>query len=137
MMKKTIRLTLIILSCITIQSCGFGYSVSQNFTPLKNTTATCDNPPQNVELFFEGEKIDFEYEKVGMIEVQGEQFSNDAELLEKIKTLSKSKCCDAIITLKKTYIDRERGLVFSSEPTQKYSAIVYHGLAVKKKAAIN
>ena len=122
-----------ILAIFLLQSCGFGYSVHQNFTPLNEQKITnCDTPVKNVELLFEGEKIDLEYEKIGLIEVQGERFSNDAELIESIKKLAQSKCCDVIINLKKSYTNRESGIVFSDEPEEKYSAITYHGIAVRK-----
>lgn len=137
-MKQLINPIAILALAFAFQSCGFGYSVHQRFTPLDKTAAVnCDVVPGNVELLFEGEKFDFEYEKVGLVEVQGEKSSNDAELLEKIKMLAKSKCCDVIINLKKTYTDRERGIIFSDEPDQKYSAITYHGIAVKKKTIVN
>ena len=119
----------------TATSCGYGYSVNQKFTALdeKAPEIVCPTPPANVDLMFEGEKVDFEYEKVGMIEVQGDQYSNDKEMLEKVKTLTKSKCCDAIINLKRTYTDRQSGLLFSNDYNHDYSAITYHGIAVRKK----
>lgn len=137
-MKKIIKPTAFLAIAFALQSCGFGYSVHQSFTPLDKTTAiNCDVVPGNVELLFEGEKFDFEYEKVGVVEVQGEKTSNDAELLEKIKILAKNKCCDVIINLRKTYTDRERGIIFSDEPDEKYSAITYYGIAVRKKITAN
>jgi hypothetical protein len=93
--------------------------------------------PADVALLFEGEKIDFEYEKKGMIEVRGDRYANDAELLEKIKKLAKSKCCNTIINLKKSYISRESGILFSSEPEEHYTAIAYNGIAVSRKTASN
>jgi hypothetical protein len=136
MRKIMIRLVFLGLA-FQFVACGFGYSVHQNFTPLSPTNINCEVVPGNVELLFEGEKIDFEYEKVGLVEVQGEITSNDAELLEKIKMLAKSKCCDVIINLKKSYTSRESGVIFSDEPDRKYSAITYYGIAVKKKVEAN
>jgi hypothetical protein len=134
-MKIIFRTITVLLVVFTLNSCGFGYSIGEKFTSLNpsQTPTTCATLPENVDLFFEGEKIDFEYEKQGLIEVQGDRYANDAELLEKLKKLAKSKCCNAIINLKKNYIDRESGFVFSNEPTEKYSAISYFGIAVIKK----
>lgn len=117
------------------QSCGYGHSVVQNFTPLDATAKTinCETTPQNIELVFDGEKVNFEYEKVGLIEVQGESFSNDKEVLEKIKALAKTNCCDAIINLKRDRTNRESGLLFTTEYDHRYSAITFHGIAVRKK----
>ncbi len=136
-MKKSSKLAAVSGLVLAFQSCGFGYSVHQSFTPLDKTEVNCEAVPGTVELVFEGEKAGFEYDKIGLVEVQGEKGSNDAELLEKIKLLAKSKCCDAILNLKKEYTDRERGIVFSDEPDEKYSAITYHGIAVKKKVVPN
>lgn len=137
-MKNRIKFLGLAVLAVIVQSCGFGYSAVQNFTPLDTTATTinCETPPQNVELIFEGEKVNFDYDKIGVIEVQGDQTSNDKEMLEKIKVLSKSKCCDAIINLKRTYTDRQSGLIFNSEYNRDYSAITYHGIAVKKKVKI-
>ncbi len=56
-MKPIKYLTLIIIALI-IESCAVGYSVSRDFTPLSTATISCDTPPENVDLLFEGEKID-------------------------------------------------------------------------------
>ncbi|MBY0487658.1 MAG: hypothetical protein K2P85_10805 [Flavobacteriaceae bacterium] len=134
-MKEFLRKVSVVIVVLSLTSCGFGYSIDEKFTPLNpsQTPIACATLPENVELFFEGEKYNFEYEKQGMIEVQGDRYAKDAELIEKLKKLAKSKCCDAVINLKKNYIDRESGFIFSNEPTEKYSAISYFGIAVKKK----
>lgn len=62
-MKKTILSISYIILLVFFNSCAIGYSVEKNFTPL--TTTSCDTIPQNIELFFEGEKINFDYEKIG------------------------------------------------------------------------
>lgn len=135
-MKRTLPLLSLSLIALLLQSCGFGYSINEKYTPLEAEQAvvSCKQVPDKVTLLFEGEKIDFEYEKQGMIEVQGDRFATDAELLERLKKLAKSKCCDVIINLKKNYVNRESGLLFTSEPTDQYSAITYFGLAVKRKS---
>ncbi|UPT69598.1 MAG: hypothetical protein M0D53_10495 [Flavobacterium sp. JAD_PAG50586_2] len=134
-MKKTAILITVSVVALVIQSCGYGHSVVQNFTLLDATAKTinCETPPQNIELVFDGEKVNFEYDKVGLIEVQGESFSNDKEVLEKIKALAKTNCCDAIINLKRDRTNRESGLLFTTEYDHSYSAITFHGIAVRKK----
>lgn len=136
-MKTTINLIGLSIFALVIQSCGYGHSVVQNFTPLDATAKTinCETPPQNVELVFEGEKVNFEYEKIGVIEIEGESFSTDKEVMEKIVKLAKTKCCDAIINLKRDRTNRESGLLFTTEYDRKYSAITFHGIAVRKKVS--
>lgn len=137
-MKKAAILITASVVALVVQSCGYGHSVVQNFTPLDTTAKTinCETPPQNIELVFDGEKVNFEYDKVGLIEVQGESFSNDKEVLEKIKALAKTNCCDAIINLKRDRTNRESGLLFTTEYDHNYSAITFHGIAVRKKTNI-
>lgn len=134
MIKKTTILSLIILP-IFLNSCAIGYSVDKTFTPL--STINCETTPENVTLFFEGEKVDFEYEKIGLIEIQGEYSSTEAELIEEVKKMAKSKCCDIVINLKKSYIDRDKKLLFTDVPDKKYTSIVYNGIAVRKKQTIS
>lgn len=135
-MNTFFRLSALSIIALTLNSCGYGYSTTERFTPFdpSQKDIKCNYIPEKVDLYFEGEKIDFEYEKLGVIEVTGQQYANDAEMLEKLKKLAKEKCCDAIINLKRGYVDRERGMAFSSEPTEKYSAITYFGLGVKKRS---
>ena len=134
-MNKTIKIATVSILAVLLQSCSFGYDIQQKFTPLDTTAEpiVCETPPADVDLIFEGEKLDFEYEKIGVIEIQGEQNSNDKEMLEKVKQMSRSKCCDAIINLKRTYTNRTSGLLFKNEYDHDYSAITYHGIAVRKK----
>jgi hypothetical protein len=136
MNKKIVSITALTLLVLTLQSCGYGHSVVQNFTPFDTTAKTinCETKIENVELVFEGEKVNFEYDKIGLIEVQGESFSNDKEVMEKIKALAKTNCCDAIINLKRDRTNRESGLLFTTEYDHSYSAITFHGIAVRKKA---
>jgi hypothetical protein len=134
-MIKKITISSLLILTIFINSCSVGYSVDRTFTPL--ITLNCETMPENVALFFEGEKIDFEYEKIGLIEIQGQYSSTDAELIEEVKKMAKSKCCDIVINLKKSYVDRDKKLLFTDVPDEKYTSIVYNGIAVRKKSNIS
>ncbi|BCY28271.1 hypothetical protein [Flavobacterium okayamense] len=127
-MKKII--VPIIIALILSNSCSVGYEVSKTFTPLR--TLNCDTISTKIDLYFDGEKIDFEYEKIGLIEIQGNYSSKDAELIEEVKKIASSKCCDAVINLKKSYIDRDEKLLFTDVPDKKYTSIVFNGIAVRK-----
>ena len=134
-MKKTILSISYIILLVFFNSCAIGYSVEKNFTAL--TTTSCDTIPQNIELFFEGEKINFDYEKIGLIEIKGEYSSTNDELIEEVKKMAKNKCCDAVIHLKKNYADRDKVLLFTDVPNEKYTSIIYNGIAVRKKSTIS
>lgn len=134
-MKKAIIWISNAIVLIFFNSCAIGYSVEKNFTPL--TATTCDTISQNIELFFEGEKINFEYEKIGLIEIKGEYSSTNDELIEEVKKMAKSKCCDAVINLKKNYVERDKILLFTDVPNEKYTSTIYNGIAVRKKSTIS
>jgi hypothetical protein len=85
----------------------------------------------SVGLFFEGEKFDFEYEKIGVIEVQGDRSSTDEDILKEIRVLALKRGCNAIINLKNGLIKREQGIIFQKDPYTEYTAIAYNGVAVK------
>lgn len=127
---KKIKISLTAIAIILFNSCSVGLEVSKTFTPL--TTLNCDTIPSKVELYFEGEKIDFEYEKIGLIEIQGNYSSKDSELIEEVKKLASSKCCNAVINLKKNYVDRDKKLLFTDVPDEKYTSMVYNGIAIRK-----
>ncbi|MFD2907328.1 hypothetical protein ACFSX9_01130 [Flavobacterium ardleyense] len=129
-MKKTLIQISITTLTLFFYSCSVGYEVDKTFTPLK--TYPCDTIPENVELFFEGETTDFEYEKIGLIEIMGKYSSTDAEMIEEVKSIAKKKCCNAVIFIKKNYVEREKSVLFSSAPVEKYTTIVYNGIAVRK-----
>lgn len=121
-------------SCIGLSSRNIFTDLRNNATGTSlNSTEDCTKSDMVVSLYFESEPINFEYEKIGLIEVQGNEYANNEELLDKLKKLSKSKCCDAIIGIKKNYVIRESGLLFTDESLEKYSAISFSGIAIKKK----
>ncbi len=121
-----------ILFVIMLQSC-VGYNPKEIFTPLNsNYKPDCTVPPTQVELLFEVEPVNFKYEKVGLIEVQAEYTGSEPDQLKKLCALAQSKCCDAVIGVKKGYVTREMGLVFTNEPNQTYQAVSFSGIAVKK-----
>lgn len=51
--------------------------------------------------------------------------------------MAKNKCCDAVIHLKKNYADRDKVLLFTDVPNEKYTSIIYNGIAVRKKSTIS
>jgi hypothetical protein len=127
------RVVVLIGLSVVLTSC-LGYHSKEIFTPLKEDfKADCTTQPPEVQLLFEGEPVDFIYEKVGLIEVQAEYTGKELDQLKKLTALAKSKCCDAVIGIKKGYVTREMGLVFTTEPNQSYEAVSFTGIAVKKK----
>lgn len=133
-MQQMKRRILNFVSIIVLCSACIGYNPREIFTPLKeNFKADCAVAPTEVQLFFEGEPINFEYERIGLIEVQAEYTGKETDQLKTLSTLAKSKCCNAVIGIKKGYVTREMGLVFTTDPGQQFQAVSFSGIAVQKK----
>ncbi|SEP56568.1 hypothetical protein [Flavobacterium urocaniciphilum] len=131
-MKRIFTSLFLLILTICLDSC-YGLSANEIFTNLNDSKEiNCQTLPENVELVFESETIPFNYEKIGLIEVQGNQYSNEKEIILKLKNLAKSKCCDAIIGVKKNYLTRESGVMFEKDPPTVYSTISFNGIAVRK-----
>ncbi len=71
MKLKLIKVFAIVSGSLLLHSCSYGTYVHETFTPLTETIEVCSTPPEQVDLFFEGEKIDFDYVKIGLIQVEG------------------------------------------------------------------
>jgi len=131
-MKTNFRLFIVLLVAVSLNSC-IGYNPKEIFTPFNaNYKADCAVPPADVELVFEGELPNFKYEKVGLIEIQAEYIGKEVDQLNSLKKLAKSKCCNAVIGVKKGYVTRDMGLVFTNDKNETYQAVSFSGIAVKK-----
>ena len=127
-MKKSNYLFLTMLLTVLIQGC-YGYRPSVEYTAFKNED--CEEKHQSLYLFFDGEEIAFEYEKLGLIEVEGEQFASNTEALNKLKQKAWENCANGLIKIETGYKNRERGVAFVEETEEVYSAKFYKAIAVK------
>lgn len=149
-MTKILKISLLFIFINLFTSCFVGMSSNSNFTYLDqqkkelylrneenkkiNKTLKPEILKQQIDsvlIFVEGEKLNFEFEKVGLIEIQGAQNSYDEDLILDLKKETIRRDCDAIINFQKNYTDREAGILFSKEPLRKYTSKTYGGIAVK------
>ncbi len=133
MKLRLISIFTIASGALLLQSCSYGTYVGETFTPLTETIEACTTPPEQVDLFFEGEKIDFDYVKIGLIQVEGAKDTPQSELITKLKKGAQKRCADAIIGIKKVYQTREEGLLFTDVKPTAYSSEVFYGVAVRKR----
>lgn len=103
-----------IVIAILFTSCATGFYSNYNFTYFDAVKSEQYNKVQlklpsikfskqqidSVLIFLEGEKNDFEFEKVGIIEVKGAEHSQVEDLIIELKTVTKQRNCDAIINLR-------------------------------------
>ena len=144
-MINTIKIILSVLFLFSFSSCLVGYGSLDNFTYLdKQKDSEFENKLKNnqikkpsaqaidsVLIFIEGEKLDFNYEKIGLIEVTGDKNSFESDLLLQLKRGAKFRGCNAIINFRKDFISRERGEILTDKPLEIYTSRILRGVAVK------
>lgn len=118
-------LVLVFPSCLM----QYGNTVTQNFTKISNDS--CDNRPGSIFLFYEGEKTDFLFKRVGLIEVIGAEGTTDEELLNRLKYQAYLNCANAIINVQLLSMSRETGFVSDPKTKRSYLAKRYSGLAIR------
>lgn len=137
-----IKRCVFLVAPILFTSC-YGYYSAVKFVDLtdKKTALTlteqeaCLKSDVDVKMYFEGEPINFEYERIGLIEVNGSSSANDKEVLDELKKEAKKKCCDAVIGIRNSKVEVGQGLLFITDEKDeyKYQSITYSGIAVKIK----
>jgi hypothetical protein len=121
---------LVISSLILFQSClvSYGDTNERSFTPI-NYNYTKSNS-DSMYIFFSGEEIDFNYEKIGLVEAKGHEYASNSEILDNLKYVAWTKGANGIIFVRNNYAQRESGYLFDSENEEAYDAKVYEGMAV-------
>lgn len=129
---KMIKKIIAIAGLIAFSYSCIGYYPKEVFTPLQDEPITCNKKDSIVALYFEGEPINFEYEKVGLIEIQGANYDNDSQVIRDLKKLAIAKCCDAVIGIRKGSVEREEGLAFVGDGDFTYKSITYYGIGIRR-----
>jgi len=109
---------LYLTACSTIDTSEFA-----SYTPISKIG--CNEKATKIHAFFQGETINFEYEKVGLLELR-ENFINHSEAYDILKYVAWNNCANGIINLREEYVS-----VYNSS-TETYENIKYYkGIAVK------
>ncbi len=108
--------------------------VKRSYVSLSNTDSTTkvNSANQPIVLFFESEPINFTYKKIGLVEVQGAEYSTETEIIDHLKYEAWKNYSNAIINIKKsTKVIEERAS--NSDPKQKrqFNTSVYSGISVR------
>jgi hypothetical protein len=99
------------------------YARMANYTPI--STAPCNEKASKIHLFFQGENIDFAYEKLGLIELD-ESFFRSTEVYDVLKKTAWNHCANGIINL-----HEENRSVYNSSTKEYENVKSYKGIAVK------
>jgi hypothetical protein len=115
-----------------LSSCLVSYGDTTSSSIVADAPAPCTRRADRVQLFYDGEPVNFRYERVGLVEAQGEQFASNDKVMDFLRYKAWHNCADAIIAVRKNYKDRTSGTLFdSSENETNYSAPVFSGIAVR------
>jgi len=109
----------------------YGDNISRSYATLQPNTLPATPPNRGVPLFYEGEKVDFHYDKMGWVTVEGAQGNSQRELQDHLKFEAYKNGANALVLVKSSYKTRESGTLFSKTPPQKYDALVLTGLAIR------
>lgn len=141
MRQPKINLLFLAISMIFLNGCGtYGYRTKVEYTKLKKVD--CDEKPTNIHLFFNVENIDFDYEKIGIVEVKGKENESTENIINHLKYKAWSNCANGIININKNVSTRKRGdnlmdlIDFSEDRARNldiYDAKFYTGVAVRIK----
>lgn len=135
-MKNNLYLVYLIFATtltLLLQSCTVTYGDETQSRMMKFENTTCGEKPDRVHLFFESEKVDFEYQKIGLIEVEGNENAYDEKLISHLKYQAWQYCADAVIGIETDFRPRETGLLTDRSDARVYSSKVMKGIAVKVK----
>lgn len=126
------RIVILLFVSIFLSSCLVTYNDFTSSTITKLAEVKCKNPANQIGLYFEGEPIRFQYEKIGLVEAKGAPNASNGNVLDHLKFAAWTNCANAIINIKQGYKNEQTGLIFDSQ-TQKrnFSATVFSGLAVR------
>lgn len=127
-----------ILLIVALSSCAvtYGDKITRSTTLITNNQYS--EKANNVELYFENENIDFEYEKIGFVEVKGNQNSSTSLLLDYLQFEAWDNYANAVINVQSLYVDREITTLMSDNDSKvQYSAQVFNGLAIRIKTKSN
>lgn len=123
-------LTIFVFSLI-FSACGlqYGNRIVSSVTPLDDTTCVPSVKP--IVVFFDKEPIDFPYQKISFIEVNGNEYANNGQLIDRLKYHANNACANAVLFVDKQFADRESGIVGDESSKEVYTAPILTGIAAK------
>lgn len=129
-MRPLYIISLILITLVS--SCTYGYSAATDVTYSRSYAYKPHN--RTVEIYFGDNKPSQEYRSIGLIEVQGGKYFSMDALVAKLRRQAQAIGADAVIDIRKSYTQRERGSLLDALTEEKpeiYTAPVITGIAIK------
>lgn len=127
-MKRN-KIFALIMSALSVGCGSYGDHTRSDFSPLTEVEE-CDEKPEVIYLFTENENIDFNYTKVGLIEVQGGQFISLTEVMDELQYKAWNYCANGIMNISHSNALRETGTLWVENSERLYSSRVLTAVAV-------
>ncbi|WPP49372.1 hypothetical protein [Catalinimonas niigatensis] len=104
-----------------------------NFSSITRVNdIACSEKADRIYLFFEGEPIDYTYERIGLVEANGNKYTEDEVVLDYLKYEAWNACANAIINIRRDFKTKEEGtLLNDNDDVDLYDVTVFSGLAVR------
>ena len=119
---------------LLLNSCTVGNTVVSN--GYANRENVCTEDIHHVYEFYDFEKIDFDYKKIGVVEVLGSEDSSTPELLAHLKEKAYQQCANGIIGIQTSREQRHTANFFEAvsdnddDPYNYYMATRMEAIAV-------
>lgn len=97
-MKKFILQFAPLCLFFTLVSCA-GVNVLSGSQMISESKFECTQKSDTLNFLFLGEKVDFEYERIGLLRVEGEQLTSGDRILDQLKYQAWNNCADALINI--------------------------------------
>ena len=127
--QVTMKKALYLLSIVPFLTGCIGGQIQTQFATINKVD--CLNPSLELYIFTDGEIVDFEYASIGILEIQGGEYSSLEEVFGELKKEAKRNCANAVINVKQSTTLRETEVLFDDpDEGDLYTASVLTGLAV-------
>lgn len=113
---------------LILQSCVLNYNVNRVFDPISNTHINIKDRANNIEVYFDGEPINFEYDRVGIVNVRLSSAVDRSHLISHLKYEAWKNGANALIAVKIGDLSNVSG---TKHITTSYIPVI-SGIAIRK-----
>jgi hypothetical protein len=131
MLKHLFYFLIFAFQFVFLSSCfvTYGDNIQKSYTLIKVDSTQLFKKP--VLLYFDNEEINYQYIKLGYVEVKGAENSNNQELLEHLKYEAWRNGANAIININDNFSSRQSGTYLNKESKINYDSHIFKGVAIK------
>jgi uncharacterized protein YbjQ (UPF0145 family) len=133
--KPDMKKVFILFILAQFWGCGYGNNIQTNITPIGHISY--DEKTYDIEVYWENIlPEDKDFQQLAFLEAEGPKNSSTEELLSKLKKQAMDIGADAIISIKQSYTERERGdlaadLITGKSSSEKFMAIKLTAVAIR------